>query len=161
MYTMIPYRGHRDLDRAGRMLADSFLRPFFEMNDMMTTQNTFRVSIRENQADYTLEAEMPGVSADQIDLNLDGDTLTISCEIKPETRQEGDGKRYYYSERRFGRMSRSFSLDGIRAEDIEARYQDGILTVTLPKEKPEEKPQARKIRIQDASQPHSGTPVNA
>ena len=49
------------------MLADSFLRPFFEMNDMMTTQNTFRVSIRENQADYTLEAEMPGVSADQID----------------------------------------------------------------------------------------------
>ncbi len=142
MFTMIPYRRYlsspaKVLDS---MLSDSFFRP---MSDSLLA-NGFRVDIREKGDAYLMEAELPGMTEDQINLTVDDNMLTISADIQTEDKQE-DGNRYY-CERRTGHVERSFNLDGIDVESIEANYKNGILYVTLPKDKPVEKT-VRKIAI--------------
>jgi len=123
------------------MLSDSFFRPL--LNDGVFA-NGFRVDIREKDEAYHLEAELPGLQEDQINLTVDENMLTISADIQSEDKQE-EGNRYY-CERRTGHVERSFNLDGIDAENIEANYKNGVLYVSLPKDKPAEKT-VRKIAI--------------
>ncbi|NLG58470.1 MAG: Hsp20/alpha crystallin family protein [Clostridiales bacterium] len=143
MFTMIPYR--RYLSKPSKifdsMLSDSFFRPL--LNDGVFA-NGFRVDIREKDEAYHLEAELPGLQEDQINLTVDENMLTISADIQTEDKQE-EGNRYY-CERRTGHVERSFNLDGIDAENIEANYKNGVLYVSLPKDKPAEKT-VRKIAI--------------
>ena len=143
MFTMIPYR--RYLSKPSKifdsMLSDSFFRPL--LNDGVFA-NGFRVDIREKDEAYHLEAELPGLQEDQINLTVDENMLTISADIQSEDKQE-EGNRYY-CERRTGHVERSFNLDGIDAENIEANYKNGVLYVSLPKDKPAEKT-VRKIAI--------------
>ena len=145
MYSMMPYRAHRNLPQDRRfpsLFDDRFLRSFFDMNDWMGNMG-FRVDIHDEEDHYALEAELPGVSEDQINLSVENDTLTISADMHSERNDE----KAYYSERRVGHVSRSFSLDGIDQEHITADYKNGILTVRLPKLQPQENPGARRILI--------------
>ncbi|MBQ4551464.1 MAG: Hsp20/alpha crystallin family protein [Clostridia bacterium] len=146
MYSMVPFRMHRSLSRPTSMLSsffdDQFLRSFFNMNDMMSSFG-FRVDIRENDCSYLMEAELPGVDEKNIELSVENDVLTISANLNEERKDE----RNCYSERRYGHTSRSFSLEGIDQDNIVASHKNGILYITLPKEKPEEKKTARKISI--------------
>jgi len=146
MYSMIPFRMHRSLSRPVSMMNslfdDHFLRSFFNMNDMMGSFG-FRVDIRENDCSYLMEAELPGVDEKDIELTLDNDVLTISANLNEERKDE----RNCYSERRYGHMTRAFNLEGIDQEKIVASHKNGILYITLPKEKPEEKKTARRIGI--------------
>ena len=133
MYTMIPFRSHRSLpsQRPSSLFDDRFFRSFFDMNDWMGNMG-FRVDIHEEKDHYLLEAELPGVSQDQIALTADHDTLTIAADMRSERQDE----KAYYSERRVGHVSRSFSLEGIDEAAITADYKNGILSVTLPKKQP-------------------------
>jgi HSP20 family protein len=90
------------------------------------------VELYEDKDKYTVRAELPGMKKEDIDVTFSGDTLTISGEKKKsEERKEGDT---YRSERFFGRFQRSITLSQpVDASRIEAHYQDGILTLTLPK----------------------------
>ena len=145
MFTMVPYRAHRTPYTHNNMPSifdDRFLRGFFDMSDMMGSAG-FRVDIRENDHSYLLEAELPGVDEKNIDLSVENDTLTISAELNEEHKDD----RNCYSERRYGHVSRSFSLEGIDQEGIVASHKNGILYVTLPKTKPEPKREARRIAI--------------
>lgn len=145
MYSMIPFHTRRDLSRGhgNSLFDDSFFRSFFDMNDWMGNVG-FRVDIHDAQDHYELEAELPGVSEDQISLTVDSDTLTISADLNADRQENGA----YYSERRVGHVSRSFSLDGIEADSISADYKNGVLYVTLPKAAPtEEGSQQRRIPI--------------
>lgn len=135
MYTMIPSRRSGDVSRSffpDSLLNDHFFRSFFDMNDWMGNAG-FRVDIRDKKDRYLLEAELPGVQENDITLTAENDLLTITADIR--TQQEDSA---YYSERRAGRVTRSFRLDGIDEEKISAEYQNGILTVTLPKQTPEQ-----------------------
>lgn len=147
MYTMIPFRGRRDLSRS--LMGDSFFRSFFDMSDWMGSAG-FRVDIKDKSDHYLLEAEIPGVSEDQIDLTVDNDVLTITTNARTERKEEKDN--YLYCERRAGRMERSFSLEGIQQNNISANYKDGVLTVMLPKNAPEPPKTQRKIVIGGSSQ---------
>ena len=145
MFTMMPYRAHRALtqDRGTPSLFDDrFFRSFFDMNDWMGNVG-FRVDIRDADDHYALEAELPGVTEDQISLTVENDTLTIAADMQSERKDE----KAYYSERRVGHVSRSFSLDGIDQQHITADYKNVILTVNLPKAHPEEPTGARRILI--------------
>lgn len=146
MYTIVPYRTHREISRPmmNDLFNDRFFRSFFDMNDMMGSAG-FRVDIRETDSDYQLQAELPGVSQDQIELKVDNDVLSISADLNTESKEEKD--RYIYSERRSGHMERSFNLEGINQDGITAAYKDGILSVTLPKAQPEPAKSARRIAI--------------
>jgi HSP20 family protein len=89
-----------------------------------------------------ITAELPGMEEKDIEVNVSDDVLTIKGEKK-----EGKKKDHYVSERHYGSFQRSFHIpDGVDANKIEASFQNGLLTVTLPKTAEPPK-QAKKIEV--------------
>ncbi|NLZ90217.1 MAG: Hsp20/alpha crystallin family protein [Clostridiales bacterium] len=147
MFTMIPYRRNRNLSPARQMsnfLNDSFFRSFFDMSDMVGNAG-FRVDIKELDNQYVIEAELPGVKEDQINLTVNDDVLKISATMNQEADEQQGA--YCYRERRCGHMERSFTLEGICQDDIKAEYSNGVLTVNLPKLQQEPQKAERRIAI--------------
>lgn len=90
------------------------------------------VDIGETEKEYVVKAELPEVRKEDIRVNVDDGTLSISGERKAE--KEDKGLRYHRLERSYGRFERSFSLpDEADASKITSEYKEGILTVHLPK----------------------------
>jgi HSP20 family protein len=119
--------------------SDSFLPGFFSVSNQM------KADIRENEKEYVIDAEIPGVKKEDIKLELRDDTLTISVERNEQVNEEREN--YIRKERRYGSYSRSFYVENVKNEDVSAKYNDGILTVTLPKSK-EAKEKHHRIEIQ-------------
>ena len=107
---------------------------FDEGTDSVTA---FRTDIREHDNAYELIAELPGFAKEDISLNLDGNYLTITA--KHEDKKEETKDNFVRRERYYGTMSRSFNVAGIRTDGIEATYDKGLLTLTLPKMAPTSK----------------------
>ncbi len=104
-----------------------------------------RVNVEENDNEWILTAELPGVTKDDIELNFRDNILTLSGEKKIE--KEDKKKNYHHIERSYGRFSRSFAINSsIVTDKIEAKFKDGILTVVLPKAE-EEKPKLIDIKV--------------
>ena len=142
------YRNNRhlnNLDPFDRCMTDSFFNPFFEMGDMIGS-SAFRVDVKDKRDHYQIEAELPGVSRDQIEITAQDGVLTIAANMNMEKQEEKED--YVYSERRMGRFQRSFNLDGIREEGIKAAYENGVLKLTLPKEDVKKADHARRIEIE-------------
>lgn len=103
------------------------------------------VDVVEKEKEYEITAELPGIDASNIDIKLASGMLTIKGEKKEE--KEEKKKDYYLSERRFGSFQRSFQLpDGVVEDKIEASYDNGLLTIKLPKGADVQKPE-KKIAI--------------
>ena len=102
------------------------------------------VDIFEDKDKYVVKAELPGMRKEDIEVSLDGSTLTVSGERKQEQeKREGES---YRAERFFGRFQRSVTLPlPVLGNKIEATYRDGILSVTLPKSE-EAKPKQIQIK---------------
>ena len=81
MYSMIPFSRKNLIDRASELFDDRFVRSFFNMNDLFGSAG-FRVDIREKGDSYVLEAELPGIPRDKIDLSVENDVLTVSAEYE-------------------------------------------------------------------------------
>ena len=108
----------------------------------------FRAMSTAGAAAIQVTAELPGMDEKDIEVTLSGDMLTIKGE-KKEEREEKE-KNYYFSERRFGSFQRSFRLpEGVNPDKVEARFDKGVLTVTLPKTAEAAKRQ-RKIAVKAA-----------
>lgn len=147
MFTLIPYRRYAgNLARTrNSIFDDQFFRSFMNMSDMFSGSTAFRVDIKEQDDSYLLQAELPGLEQDKIQLSVDNDMLTISADFESE--QKDEQTQYTYCERRSGHVERSFSLEGIDQDAISADYVNGILEVKLPKEKPLPEKTARHIPI--------------
>src|SRR3954470_6457253 len=97
----------------------------------------------EHDDHFLLRADLPGLAEDDVNIELNDGSLTISGERQTEHKQEERG--FYRLERQFGSFSRTLSLpDGIDGEQIKAAFDNGVLEVWIPK--PEER-KPRKIRI--------------
>ena len=144
MYTLVPYRRSLARELSRPFFGDNWLRSFFDMSDVVTNAG-FRVDIREDDAAYHLEAELPGVTKDKLNVSVDEGILTISADLNEERKEED--ACYLYSERRSGHVERSFNLEGIDADNITADYKSGVLMLSLPKVQPPPKKEARKIDI--------------
>jgi len=119
---------HRDFDK---FLGDFGLRP--------------KVDVYQTDDNYVLNAELPGLSKEEISIDVNDNTLTIKGEKKFEEKVEKDN--YIRVERSYGAFTRSFVLsDEANSEDITANYKDGVLEVTIPK-KEESKPKEIKVDI--------------
>jgi HSP20 family protein len=106
------------------------------------------VDIVEKPTAYEIIAELPGIDEKNIELKLANGNLTIRGEKQEE--KEEKRKDYYLRERHFGSFERSFGMpDGVDADKIEARFNKGVLTVTLPK-KPEAQKAEKKIEVKAA-----------
>jgi HSP20 family protein len=90
------------------------------------------VDVSEDEKSFVITAELPGMSEKDVDVTVTNDMLTIKGEKREES--ETKEKNYYVSERRFGSFQRSFPLsDNIDRDKIEATFDKGMLTLTLPK----------------------------
>ena len=127
-----------------RTLMDDFFNDQF-FRSALTDTYSIRTDIRETEKEYVIEAEVPGVKKEDIKLDLKDDVLTIGVEHKEETNEEKKG--YIRKERRYGAYSRSFNVQNIKQDAIEAKYEDGVLTVILPKTDGQKQNQ-RKIDVQ-------------
>ena len=94
--------------------------------------NRVALDVHENEDVYTVIAELAGLTADDIDITLHDNVLTITGEIERE--EIAEGERRLLAERRYGLFRRSIQLnDHIDADNVEATYDNGLLTLTLPK----------------------------
>jgi len=115
-------------------------------NDSMS-QNSWnpQIDIADDNDNFYINAEIPGIDKDDIKINIKGNTLTINGEKKAE--KESKGKNYYRSERVFGSFARTFELpEAIDREKISANYTNGILKLTVPKTE-EAKPKEIEVKI--------------
>ena len=148
MFGLTPYNNRRNLDvqRASDLWdPESWFDNFF--NDFPTLYGSgsqMKVDIKENEKDYEIEAELPGVKKDEINIELRDDRLTIS--VQREEHDEEEKRNYIRKERRFSSMSRSFYVSDVKPEDVKAKFENGVLTLTLPKSE-DEKKREHKIQI--------------
>lgn len=104
------------------------------------------VNIEDVGSELILTAELPGMTRDDIEIELENNVLTIRGEKKIEREEKGEEGRRYIYERSSGSFSRSFTLPHtVAADRITAKFEDGVLTVTMPKT---EEARARHITIQ-------------
>jgi len=104
------------------------------------------VDIYDNNNEVVLKMDLPGISKENIDITVENGVLTIAGEIKGE--DEVKTEDYYKKERYTGKFTRSFSLDeSINIEEINAKFENGVLTLTIPKPKSEEKKESKKVEI--------------
>lgn len=119
--------------------------PFFDLEDMFRGfglrpgiareyERTLdmRLDVNEDDKEYIVNVDMPGVKKDDIDISVEGNQVTVRAEVKRE-KSSGKGKELY-NERYSGQAYRSFSLPSeIDSGNAKAAYDGGVLTLTLPK----------------------------
>lgn len=90
------------------------------------------VDVSESPTEIVIQIELPGLRKDEIDIQLTGDTLRISGERRPQ--ELARSEHYHRIERSYGAFSRAFQIEtAIEAGDVVASYEDGVLSITLPK----------------------------
>lgn len=124
---------------------DNFTRNFFRGSN--ASLPAFRTDIRDAGDKFVLEAELPGFDKGDIKLDVKDGILTITAEHSENQEQKDAKGAYIRRERRYGSFQRSFDVTGIDQSGISAAYQNGVLTLSLPKERPVE-PESYKIAIQ-------------
>jgi HSP20 family protein len=92
-----------------------------------------RMDVKEDEKAYAVHAEIPGVKKEDIHISIEGNQVVISTEVKRE-KEVKDGEKVLRSERYYGKVSRAFTLgQDVDEATAQAKYQDGILDLTLPK----------------------------
>lgn len=103
------------------------------------------VDITEGDNEYTVKAELPGVSKEDVRITMQDNILTIRGEKKEE--KETKESNYHRTERSYGSFQRSFTLPThVKSDKIEASHKDGVLTITLPKAE-EAKPKQIEVKV--------------
>ena len=111
-----------------------FDRDFWGRTNNKSTKNLMKTDIREHDAGYELDIDLPGFKKDEIKVELENGYLTISA-TKGANNDEQDKKgKYIRRERYAGTMQRSFYVgDDVTQEDIKAKFENGILRLSIPK----------------------------
>ena len=144
---------HNELNN---FLRDTIINPAFSQQLPMKKVSTWRpaIEIKQSDKDYKVKVQLPGVNKDDIEVELDNDFMTISAKIeeeREEKEQEDKNMKYHTCEFRYGKYKRTISFDHpIRAEEANANYKNGILTIKLPKQHIQEA-KTRKLEIQEIS----------
>lgn len=107
-----------------------FIKPLH--GDPLPNASQIKVDVKELDGLYTVNAEVPGVGKEDIHVSLDGSVVTLRAEVKQEDSSKDE--KLLRSERYFGSVSRSFQLpQEIDPNQAKAKYDNGVLTLTLPK----------------------------
>jgi len=112
------------------LLKGFFVRPMTFENQ---AQAQFRVDVKEDDGAYVVQAEIPGVKKEDINVTINGNQVTISAEVKRE-REDKQGEKVLRSERYYGKAYRAFSLaQDVDEASAQAKYNEGVLELRLPK----------------------------
>ncbi|MBQ7764520.1 Hsp20/alpha crystallin family protein [bacterium] len=144
---------HNELNN---FLRDTIINPAFSHQLSMKKVSTWRpaVEIKQSENDYKIKVQLPGVNKDDIEVELDNDFMTITAQIeeeKEEKERKEKNMKYHTCEFRYGKYKRTISFDQpIRSEEADAEYKNGVLTITLPKQKTEPAT-TKKLEIREKS----------
>ena len=139
MYGLTPFGRNYDLFN----LFNDMDKDFFGGSMPM---NSCRTDIRDEGEKYVMESELPGFEKEDIKLDINGSYLVISAEHNASNDEKDDKGNYIRRERSYGSYKRSFDISDVDADQISAEYKNGILTLDLPKKKPET-PASRRLEI--------------
>ena len=130
-------------------LFDDFFKPWnewFEGGLSMRTVKVPAVNITEQKNEYLVSLAAPGLKKEDFKIDVDGNMLTISS-AKEENKEEKD-KKFTRKEYSYSSFSRSFTLpEEINQAKIEAKYEDGVLKISLPRKEEVNKPAAKQIAV--------------
>ena len=135
-----PFREMEELEKA------FFGYPFWDFmkNSDLTTFNT---DITDDGNNYLLEADLPGFSKEDIQIDLNENILTIHAKRHSKAEEKDKNNKVIRTERSYGSFSRQFDISGIDTQNIKAKYENGVLKLTLPK-KEEVIPETKQLRIE-------------
>jgi HSP20 family protein len=132
MFGIVPFRNNKIQERGSTFDMDSIFSDFFNDSFLgFANVNTIKADIKETDKEFIIDAEIPGANKEDIKLELKDDRLTIAVEKSVEKKEERDN--YIRRERRCGSYSRSFYVENVKNEDVTAKYENGILSIVLPK----------------------------
>ena len=110
-----------------------------------------QIEVRQTNGDFMVKAELPGLTKDDVKVELTDEALTISGERKEEKEEKREG--FYRTERNYGRFFRQIPLpEGVKTDKANATFRNGVLEVTMPAPKMES--QARKLEIKEEPEKH-------
>lgn len=142
--SLVKYSNSRYPSRYNRYYNDDLFNDLFNWNNRQVfnqRSSSPSVNIKENEDGFELELATPGLNKEDLKIELNNDILTISSERKEENKEEKEN----FSRREFSyqTFSRSFTLpETVNSDEIKAKYENGILSVSIPK-KEEAKPKAK------------------
>ncbi|MGM0411500.1 MAG: Hsp20/alpha crystallin family protein [Bacillota bacterium] len=146
MFDLVPFRNRRrgELEESKDPFND-LVNDFFSDAFNVIDSKSFKTDVKETDEEYIIESELPGLNKEDINIEMTDDYLTISAQN--EEKVEDEGENYIRRERRTGSYQRVFRIDNVKDDEIKANYDNGILTLTLPK-KEKTKPEKRTIDIE-------------
>ncbi len=140
MNTYNPFREMENLERS--FFGDPF-GDFFNTNDLAE----FKTDITDEGDHYLLQADLPGFDKKDINLNLNGDTLTIQAQRNNNYSEKDSQGKIVRMERSYGTYARQFNVSEIDTDHIRAAYDNGVLSLTMPKRN-EVLPESRTLEIE-------------
>ncbi len=139
---------------------NSFYNPFCDMDEFEKkffaspfgffengALDEFKTDVKDEGDRYELEADLPGFEKKDIHLDINGDILTVSAERHSEHEEKDKKGKYVRCERSYGTYSRDFDVSGVDTEGIKAKYENGVLKLTMPK-KADALPEAKHLEIE-------------
>lgn len=123
-----------------RSIWDNFFSPF---DEEIWETNPFRSELQEDDNNYYVKVELPGIPKEKIDIELVNNQLRIHAEKEEE--KETTSKKYHFSEISYGSFTRTYNLPRtVNSQNIKADYKEGVLNITIPKS---EESKGKKIKI--------------
>ena len=148
MFDMVPFKRTGLLKKGGdnfNSFMDNFFNDdFFAPIPFEKMGFGFKVDLKENENSYVVEADLPGVNKDSIDVQYKNNYLTVSA--KREDKTEEKKENYVRKEIKYGEFKRSFYVDNVDEEKVTAAFKDGVLRIELPKTE-KTKVETKKIEI--------------
>lgn len=126
---------HQELNN---FLRDTFMESVFSHPLNLKKMSTWRpaIELKQTDKDYKVKVQLPGVKKEDIQVDLNNDYMTVTAEIKEEKKSDGENEKIHTSEFRYGKYVRTVSFDNpIKSDASNAEYQNGVLMITMPKQK--------------------------
>ena len=130
---------------------DSFERNFFGGRNPLygkNAKNMLKTDVKESENGYSLAIDLPGFKKDEVQIDLRGGYLTIGAQKALDKEEKDEEGKYIRRERVSGSCARSFYVGDVRPEDIRAKYEDGVLKLSFPKENQRKLPEQTHIAIE-------------
>ncbi|WP_461613121.1 heat shock protein Hsp18 [Clostridium sp. Marseille-QA1073] len=131
MFEIMPWKRNNSMNKRGDIF-NQLMNQFFD-DDFLGrfNNNSFSVDLKEDEKSYVIEADLPGIKKEDISVEYNNGYLTISA--KREELVEDKKDNYVRKERSYGTFKRSFYVDDIDEDNIDAKFDNGVLNIVLPK----------------------------
>ena len=118
-----------------------------DWNGSLACTTGMKTDVLDEGDHYLMEAELPGFNKEDIHIDLKDDVLTVSATHNENTDEKDKKGNYVRRERRYASYERSFRVDDLNTEDIDAAYENGVLSIKIPKKEALPEKEVKKIEV--------------